>query len=371
MKIIIVGINSWYIYHFWLPLINELKKKYNLFIVTEYDEYSNKLEEKGFNCIYVNFSNRSLNILKNIKAIYKIFSIYKKIKPDLVHHFNPKPVIIGSLVAHILKIRFIINSYPGLGNLFRKDKIKFNIIRPFILLAYIAINRKNVNSIFQVKKDEELFIKKKLINKSKTNYISSSGVDTMKFKMRDSFNMKNKLKVAMISRINVDKGIDTYLKIVKKLNDRCDFFLAGQFYQFENTRFSESQLIESCNENSITYLSFVKDMSTFLNQIDILILPTRRLEGVPKIILESCSCGVVPIASDIGGCGEIVLPDINGYLIEMNNIDMFVNKIKILDKDRLLMSYLGKNGRKLVEKNFEVSNIIANYMHVYKSKSIL
>ena len=90
-----------------------------------------------------------------------------------------------------------------------------------------------------------------------------------------------------------------------------------------------------------------------------------------KIILESCSCGVVPIASDIGGCGEIVLPDINGYLIEMNNIDMFVNKIKVLDKDRLLMSYLGKNGRKLVEENFEVSNVIENYMHLYKSKSIL
>ena len=46
--------------------------------------------------------------------------------------------------------------------------------------------------------------------------------------------MKNRLKIAMISRINVDKGIDTYLKIAKKLNDKCDFFLAGQFYQFEN-----------------------------------------------------------------------------------------------------------------------------------------
>ena len=108
----------------------------------------------------MNFSNRSLNILKNIKAIYKIFSILKKIKPDLVHHFNPKPVIIGSLVAHILKIRFIINSYPGLGNLFRKDKIKFNIIRPFILLAYTAINRKNVNSIFKVKKMKNCLSKK-------------------------------------------------------------------------------------------------------------------------------------------------------------------------------------------------------------------
>ena len=84
----------------------------------------------------------------------------------------------------------------------------------------------------------------------------------------------------------------------------------------------------------------------------------------------------MPIASDIGGCGEIVLPDINGYLIEMNNIDMFVNKIKVLDKNRLLM-YLGKNGRKLVEKNFKFQmllKIICIYINqnlFYKSYILL
>ena len=62
---------------------------------------------------------------------------------------------------------------------------------------------------------------------------------------------------------------------------------------------------------------------------------------------------------------EIVLPDINGYLIEMNNIDMFVNKIKVLDKNRLLMSYLGKNGRKLVIEKFSTKIIVKKFLKVY------
>ena len=366
MKILIVGINSWYIFHFWLPLLKNLKKDNEVFILSEYDEFAEKLKNEGLNYININFSNTSINIIRNFKSLINLYSVYKNIKPDIVHHFNPKPVLMGSLIAHILGIKKIFNNYPGLGNLFRKDKLKFNIIRPFISLAYKIINRKNVISIFQVNRDERLFIDKKLIGKSKSLTIASSGVNLNKYKFRNKFNTSNKLKVAMISRINFDKGIDIYFKIASSLKYKCDFYLAGQFYEHENPNLSLQDLKISCSKNSISYLSFVENIDELLKKIDIVILPTRRLEGVPKIILEACSSGAIPIVSDIGGCKEIVKENNNGYLIKVGDVEKFTKMIERIDDDRTKLTELGKNGRILIEQHFEVGEITNKYLKIYE-----
>ena len=80
-------------------------------------------------------------------------------------------------------------------------------------------------SIFQVEKDKNLFIEKKIIGNSKAITIPSSGVDLKKFNFRNNFNTTKKLRIAMISRINFDKGIDVYFKIASKLRNTCDFYL--------------------------------------------------------------------------------------------------------------------------------------------------
>ena len=366
MKILIVGINSWYIFHFWMPLIIKLKKNNNIYILSEHDEFTYKLKNKGFKCINIKFANRSLNIFQNLKGIYDLYSIYNKIKPDIVHHFNPKPVLMGSIVAHLLKVKFIFNNYPGLGNLFRKDSIKYNLIKPFILLTYKFINsKKNVISIFQVENDKKLFIEKKIIGNSIPYTIPSSGVDLNKFKFRDNFNTGSKLKIAMVSRINFDKGIDVYFKIASKLKTTCKFYLAGQFYEHENPKLSKKKLLKDCVENQITYLSFIEDIKTLLNKVDVLILPTRRLEGVPKIILEACSSGVIPIASNIGGCSEIITDNVNGFLADVINDVEFVSKIRKINNNREIISKLAISGRKNVELYFEISKITQKYLKIY------
>ena len=57
--------------------------------------------------------------INEIISIIKLHNIYKKIKPDLVHHFTEANNL-GSIVSTINKIPNILNSITGLGHILVK-----------------------------------------------------------------------------------------------------------------------------------------------------------------------------------------------------------------------------------------------------------
>ena len=365
MKIILVGINGWYIYHFWMPLLRLLReKKYNITIILENDAFTENLEGLGFNIQIVNFNSQSINPIKNLISLISILRIYISIKPDIVHHLNPKPVIFGTIAAKITQTNCIVNNYPGLGNLFRKDRIKFRLLFFITSLLYKFINsKKNIYSVFQVKEDLNFFIQKKLIGKSYPILIQSSGVDLNEFKIRKNFNMKGTLNVGMISRLNYDKGIDIFFNIARKLEKKnFSFTLVGQL----DSKFEFKKFRDECLKKNIKYLGFSSNIVSILNELDVIILPTRRLEGIPKILIEAAATGTTLISSNLGGCKEIVLNEKNGYIVDLKDIaTQIIKKLNIINKNRNLLVSYGNYGRAVVEKNFDIDIVINKYSNLY------
>ena len=78
----------------------------------------------------------SLNIRKSLKDIYKIFKIYKKLKPDIVHHFGIRQIVHGNIAARLAGIKNSYNSITGLGSVF----ISGNIILKFFILTVLKIS---------------------------------------------------------------------------------------------------------------------------------------------------------------------------------------------------------------------------------------
>ena len=91
-----------------------------------------------------------------------------------------------------------------------------------------------------------------------------------------------------------------------------------------------------------------------------LFINVSESEGIPVSIMEAMSFGVPVIATDVGGTGEIVKNDINGFLL---NKDFTINELeeKILSvyskpEDKILE--LRKNARNTWEAKF---NAVKNY----------
>lgn len=63
-----------------------------------------------------------------------------------------------------------------------------------------------------------------------------------------------------------------------------------------------------------------KDVPHWLRQMDIYVLPSRS-EGFPNAVLEAMACGVVPLASRVGGIPEMVEDGESGLLFPSGNVE--------------------------------------------------
>ena len=89
-KVILLSNSSWYLYNFKLNLINDLiKNRYKVILVAPYDKYT-KFFGKNVSFKNWDISRKSLNPFMEIISIYKLFKIYKSLKPDYSHHFTIK-----------------------------------------------------------------------------------------------------------------------------------------------------------------------------------------------------------------------------------------------------------------------------------------
>ena len=59
----------------------------------------------------------TINPFNELRVLFSLFKLYKRVKPSLVHHFTMKSIIYGSFISGLLKIKTI-NSPTGLGYLF-------------------------------------------------------------------------------------------------------------------------------------------------------------------------------------------------------------------------------------------------------------
>ena len=229
----------------------------------------------------------------------------------------------------------------------------------FDILSGKFIIRKS-DALISVSKDDLLEVNKVFkVKRRKNNYYLPNVVDSNKF-----IKLKNidKKYIGFIGRLTKIKGIDLFLELVEKINktDKGQEFLI----------IGEGPYIDDVQKAVKKYpIKFIKNVAhdkivTYYNQCSIFI-QTSRAEGLPTCILEALSCEVPVVASDVGGTNEVILNGKTGYLFNSREVDQAIDFIKKI-KDNDLFDELGKNGRKIIVKNFSWNVITRKTINIYK-----
>ena len=99
-KVLLVSNTSWYLYNFRLPLIRDLRSRgYRVTLVAPHDEHTVLLQAEGFTVHHWLVSRSSVNPLSEVHALLGLLRIYRRERPDLVHHFTIKACLYGTIAA--------------------------------------------------------------------------------------------------------------------------------------------------------------------------------------------------------------------------------------------------------------------------------
>ncbi len=94
---------------------------------------------------------------------------------------------------------------------------------------------------------------------------------------------------------------------------------------------------------------------------------TSHKEGLPMVLLESCSYGLPSVAFDIAGLSDIIENEKSGFLIEDGNLQEFAKKLQLLMRDEKLRKTMGENAKELVKKRFSKEIVLKKWQDLFAS----
>ena len=191
-----------------------------------------------------------------------------------------------------------------------------------------------------------------------------SGVDIKKFR---KIKVKKIYDLIFHSRILYDKGFMELINALKILKEKRNVTLLvlGSPDKSNRSSIEEEKLEQWQNEKLIVWKKKRNNVIPFLQKSKIAILPSYR-EGLPKALLEAASCELPIISTNVVGCREICVNNLNGISVPVKDSVSLSNAIeKILSNPRL-SDYYGDNGRKLIKNKFSNTIVQKQFLKIYK-----
>ena len=297
-----------------------------------------------------------------------LWKLYRKERPDVVHHVGLKTILWGGLAAKLTGIKGVVNAVSGLGVMFSDEKQSL-VAKGVLALLSFSHNRKGVRVIFQNHEDEGLFIKKHITRQEDCVFIKGSGVDLGEYIYAPDPDT-TPIRVMFTARMVREKGVVVLTEAAemlrKEYEDKVVFLLCGKLS--DNPKAMQKEELETlCDGKYIQWLGHRTDVKELLRQCHIVAFPSYYREGVPKSLIEACATGRPIITTNSIGCKDTVEDGVNGFLIPTKDSSALAEKLKVLIDDRGLREKMGRESRRIAERDFSLDNVVKTHLEVYES----
>ena len=368
-KILFFIPEDWYVCSHRLPLIKAaIAEGHEVVVVTRVADHAAPILATGARLIPTRLRRRSSNPVDDLFGFFELVRIYKREKPDLVHQVTPKSVLLGSMAAWLTRISGVVNALAGLGFLFASQRTSARILRPIVATAFrFLLVRGRSRLIVQNRDDRDFFSQSLNVGLDRIRMIRGAGVDADSFRPAPT-RPDPPFRVCVLSRMLFEKGIAETVAAAATIRSRRDdveIILAGDS-DTENPGGIPVEQLEAWHRDGIVnWLGRVEDVIGLLQNCHVALLPSFR-DGLPKSLLECAACGLPIIATDVPGCREICLDDVNGILIPARDSAAIAEAVLRLADDGELQARLGRESRALVEAEFKVEKVVEQTMALYR-----
>ncbi len=170
--------------------------------------------------------------------------------------------------------------------------------------------------------------------------------------------------VAQVGRLEPQKDYPTFLvaaaRVAAAVPD-VDFVVAG-----EGALRAELEVVTQRLglASRVRFLGLRHDVPALLAGVDVLAL-TSRWEGLPNVVIEAMATGAVAVASDVGGCAELIAPGDTGFLVPPGEPEAVADAVLETLRAPALAARLATAARRRVETEFTVEAMVRRTVAVY------
>lgn len=177
------------------------------------------------------------------------------------------------------------------------------------------------------------------------------------------------MAIAIIGRLAPVKDHDYFLDVIadvlKQSPAKLKVFIVGDGSEKEHIQNRVSEINKSYPE-SVVMTSWILDIATFNQGMDIICL-TSKNEGTPVSVIEAQASGIPVVSTDVGGVRDILADGKAGYVIKRENIETYIEKLRLLVEDSELREKFSIFGQESVLQKFSYHRLVNDTRKYYKS----
>lgn len=359
---------DWYFVSHRLPLARAaVEAGYRVVVATRVRQHERHITSAGCEVIPIQLRREGRSPIGELRAIIELVRLYRRVRPEIVHHVALKPVLYGSIAARCAGRPKVINAIAGLGYAFTGNSLEARLLRPLVSAAYkLLIAPRGGVVLVQNPDDRDLLLSRRLAPAEAIALIRGSGVDLAQFRVTPE---PSGTPVVMLpARMLRDKGVEDFVESARILQHRgiaVRCVLAGGEDPANPAAIPLTQLRQWNAEGIVEWWGHQEDMPLALSQASVVCLPSYR-EGLPKALLEGAAAGRPLVATDVPGCREVVKSGENGLLVPV------ADPVKLADAIELLLGHpdersaMGRRAREVAELEFSVTRVVEQTLALYQ-----
>ncbi|MFR4268516.1 glycosyltransferase family 4 protein [Parabacteroides merdae] len=315
---------------------------------------------------------RRISLVKDFISLLRLIVLFAKERPDIVHSITPKAGLLSMLAAWITRVPARMHTFTGLVFPTATGKMQKLLIAMDRLTCFCATH---INP-------EGEGVKRDLVNyniTSKPLHIIANGnvngIDLGYFDRTPevmekacSYKKEGTFTFCFVGRMVRDKGINelvhSFLRLYQK-DERVRLLLVGSFEKELDPVLPEVEE-HILHHPGICYMGYQNDVRPFLVASDALVFPSYR-EGFPNVVIQAGAMGLPAIVTDINGCNEIVLPDLNGVIIPSKDEQALYESMKYFASHPVEVEKMAANARPLIASRYEQRIVWNALLDEYKS----
>lgn len=332
------------------------------------------LEEYGVQPIIIDELQRNPNFQSDRKAYKKIKEIIREFKPDIVHTHAAKAGALGRRAAYKCKVPVIVHTFHG--HVFHSyfGKVKTTLFKK--IERNLAKKSTGIIAISEQQKHELSEIHN-ICSADKIKIIPL-GFDLDKFRVNNEKNriairakytiQPHEVAIAIVGRLAPIKDHDFFLNVIERIMREeklpIRVFIVGDGSEAGAIR----ERVNAINTNFpelITMTSWITNIGEFNSGMDIIAL-TSKNEGTPVSLIEAQAGGLPVISTDVGGVKDIVANEKTGFIVPVNDLELYAEKLKKLITDQKLREKMSQNGWDHVREQFHYTRLVKNMEDYYR-----
>ena len=310
---------------------------------------------------------REVRPIQDSITLLKLWRLFRRERPDIVHTHSSKAGILGRLAARLAGVPVIFHTYHGFGfNDFQPrliktlyiwlERITGRVTNQTVIVSYANAKRAEDSGI--VRNNDWILCRDAI---SLEQFMQPGPRRT---KLREWNVPEDRVVAGMVACFKPQKSPLDFVEVaarVLKETDRVHFIMAGDG---ELRPAIEARIRDLGISSHITLLGWQKDMPEVYRNLDVVVL-TSLWEGLPCVFSEAMAAGLPIVATQVDGAREAIIDGDNGFLHGPHDVEGMAKSVLKLVENPALREAMGSRGKSRVSE-FDIDTSVRALESAYQ-----